>query len=108
MCSVSSTVLVLFLEREVSCKNVIHNIVKVGAINQPLSLVAWVHGSPAELVIRHLPLHEAPNRATHHSHWLLPGQDQKLPNLIKRDSLTEKRGCEQRVYSYKAAISEAI
>ena len=61
------SLLLSLLEFEVSGEDVIHEVVKVGSINQPLSLVAWVHGSPAELVVSHLTLHEAPHRATHHS-----------------------------------------
>ena len=71
-CQVS---LLLLLELEVSGEDIIHEIVKVGSIDQSLSLVARVHGSPTELVVSHLTLHEAPNRATHHGHWLLAWQD---------------------------------
>lgn len=39
-------------------EDVIHEVVKVGPINQPLSLAAWVHGSPAEMVISYLMLHK--------------------------------------------------
>ena len=62
----------LFLhEFEVSGEDVIHEVVKVGSINQPLPLIAWVHGSPAELVISRLTLHEAPHRATHYRYRFL-------------------------------------
>ena len=85
--------LLLLCKLEVSGENIIHKIVKVGSINQPLSLVAWVHGSPAELVISYLTLHEAPHRATHHRHWLLAWQDQDLTSLINLHSLPEKLTC---------------
>ena len=85
--------LLLLLELKVSGQDIVHEVVKVGSINQPLSLVAWVHGSPAELVISHLTLHEAPHRATHHRHWLLPWQDEDLTSLINLHSLPEKLTC---------------
>ena len=71
-CQVS---LLLLLELEVSGEDIIHEIVKVASIDQSLSLVARVHGGPTELVVSHLTLHEAPNWATHHWHWLLAWQD---------------------------------
>ena len=83
----------LWLELEVSGEDVIHKIVKVGSINQSFSLVAWVHGSPAELVINHLTLHEAPHRATHHRHWLLARQDQEFTHCINPNSLPEELAC---------------
>ena len=82
--------LLSFLESEVSGKDIIHKVVKVGSINQPLSLVDWVHSSLAELVISHLTLHEAPHRTTHHRHWLLAWQDQDLTGLINFHSPPEE------------------
>ena len=78
------------LEFEVSGEDVIHEVVKVGSINQPLALIAWVHGSPTELVIDHLTFHEAPHRATHHRHWFLARQDQDLTHCINLNSLPEE------------------
>ena len=72
----------------------IDQIVKVGAIDQPLSLVAWVHGCPAELIILHLPLHEAPHWTTHHWHRLLVGHDQNLAHFINFNSLAEELACD--------------
>ena len=83
------------LEFEVSGKDIIHEVVKIGSINQPLSLITWVHGSPAELVISHLTLHEAPHRATHHRHWFLARQDQDLTYCINLNSLPEELACMQ-------------
>ena len=85
--------LLSFLELEVSGEDIIHKVVKVGSIDQPLSLVAWVHGSPAELVISHLTLHEAPHRATHHRNWLLPWQDEDFTGLINLHSPPEELAC---------------
>jgi len=84
---------IVTLEFEISGENVIHKVVKVGPINQPLSLVAWVHGSPAELIIRYLTIHEAPHRATHHRHWFLARQYQDLTHCINLNSLPEELAC---------------
>ena len=84
---------IVALEFEISGENVIHKVVKVGPINQPLSLVAWVHGSPAELVISHLTFHEVPHRATHHRHWFLARQYQDLTHCINFHSLQEELAC---------------
>ena len=83
----------LLLEFKVGGEHIIDQVVKVGAINQPLSLVAWVHGGPAELVIRQFPLHEAPHWSAHHRHRLLVGHDQDLTDLIKFNSLAEELAC---------------
>jgi len=83
----------LLLEGKVSREDIIHKVVKVGSIDKTLSLVAWIHGSPAELVISHLTLHEAPHRTTHHRHWLLARQDQDLTHCINFNSLLEELTC---------------
>ena len=80
----------VLLKHKTAVKHMIYYIVLVDTIDQPLSLVAWVHGSPAELVISHLTLHEAPHRATHHRHWLLPWQDEDLTRLINLHSFPEE------------------
>ena len=80
----------MLLEFEVSRKDVIDEVIKVVSIDQSLSLVAWVHGSPAELVISHLTLHEAPHRATHHRHWFLARQDEDRAHCINLNSLPEE------------------
>ena len=85
--------LLSFLESEVCGEDIIYKVVKVGSIDQPLSLVARVHSSPAELVVSHLTLHEAPHRAAHHRHWLLAWQDQDLTGLINLHSLPEELAC---------------
>ena len=78
---------------EVRRHDIIDKIVKVGTINEPLSLVARVHGSPAELVIRSLSLHEAPHRTTHHRNRLLVWHDEKLSCLINVHSLAKELTC---------------
>jgi len=83
-------------EHKTTVKYFLHYIIPVNSLNQSLSLVAWVHGSPAELVISHLTLHEAPHRATHHRHWLLARQDQDLTHCINFNSLPEELAYRQR------------
>ena len=81
---------------EVRGHDIIDEIVEVGSIDEPLSLVARVHGSPAELVITSLSLHEAPHRTTHHRNRLLVRHDQDLSRLINVHSLTEKLTCKKK------------
>ena len=78
---------------EICGHDIIDEIVKVGAIDEPLSLVARVHGSPAELVIRSLSLHEAPHRTTHHRNRLLVWHNEKFSCLIYVHSLAEELTC---------------
>ena len=80
----------VLLKHKTAVKHMIYYVVLVDTLNQSLSLVAWVHGSPAELVISHLTLHEAPHRTTHHRYWLLPWQDEDLTGLINLHSLPEE------------------
>ena len=53
-------------EFEVGGEDVINQVVKVVSLDESLALVARVHGCPAELVLRHFPLHEAPDGLPHH------------------------------------------
>ena len=78
------------LELEVCGHDIIDQIIEVGSINEALSLVARVHGSPAELVIRSLSLHEAPHRTTHHRNRLLVWHDKDLTNLVHLNTLAEE------------------
>ena len=78
------------LELEICGHDIINEIVEVGAIDEPLSLVARVHGSPAELVIRSLSLHEAPHRTTHHRNRLLVRHDKDLTNFVHLNTLAEE------------------
>ena len=75
---------------EVRGHDIIDEIVEVGSIDEPLSLVARVHGSPAELVITSLSLHEAPHRTTHHRNRLLVWHDQDLSHFVHLNALTEE------------------
>ena len=78
------------LELEICGHDIINEIVEVGSIDEPLSLVARVHGSPAELVIRSLSLHEAPHRTTHHRNRLLVRHDEDLTNFVHLNTLSEE------------------
>ena len=55
---------------EVRGENIINQVVEVVSLDEPLALVAGVHGCPAELILRSLPLHEAPDRLPHYWYWL--------------------------------------
>ena len=78
---------------EVCCHDIVHQVVEVGPIDEALSLVAGVHGRPAELIISRLSLHEAPHGATHHRHWLLVRHDQDLSRLVNINSFAKELTC---------------
>ena len=54
---------------EIGGEDIINQIIKVVSLDEPLALVARVQGYPAELVLRHLPLHETPDRLSHYWYW---------------------------------------
>ena len=66
---------------------------EVVSIDEALPLVSRVHGSPAELVVHHIPLHEAPDRTTHDGYRLLVGHDQNLAHLVDLNSSAEELAC---------------
>ena len=51
---------------EVGGEDIINQVVEVVSLDESLALVTRVHGCPAELVLRCLPLHEAPDRLPHY------------------------------------------
>ena len=73
--------------------DIIDEVIIVDSVNQPLSLVAGVHGGPAELVITSLPLHETPDRAMHDGNGLFVGHDQDLTDLVDLNTLAEELTC---------------
>ena len=89
----------LLLELEVIGHHVIHEVVIVCSIDQTLSLVARVHGSPAELVISLLSLHEAPDGTTHHRYRLLVWDDEDLAYLVNHNSGAEELACSTRMHA---------
>ena len=82
--------LVLWCKLELTRQHIIHQIVKVVTLQETLSLVAGVHGGPAQLVIFLLPLHEGPDRTTHHWDRIKGGEDQHATNLIYVHTRTEE------------------
>ena len=90
---------------EVSRHDIIDKIIEVGSIDEPFSLVAWVHGSPAELIISNLSLHEAPHWPSHHRYWLLVGHDENFSCLINIHSFAEELTCEVKRLRIRAMVS---
>ena len=87
--------MLLWLELEVRREDIINQVVKVVSLDEPLALVARVRGCPEELIIRSLPLHEAPDRLPHDWHWVhvWPKQQQQLSRLINVYPLMEELNC---------------
>lgn len=89
-----SRVAILFppLEGKISCKQTVHQVVQVVALDEPLPLVARVHGHPAQLVLGRLPLHEVPDWLTHHRHRLQvgTGQLQETTGLVHLHTISEE------------------
>ena len=81
-----------FLELEVRREDVIHQVVEVAPLNQPLALVARIHGLPAQFLVWvwALSLHEVPHRAAHHRHWCQIRKIEQLSNFINFDPLTHE------------------
>ena len=63
------------LKLEVRGEDITRNIVVVSPLNQPFSLHACVHGSPAVLVIPCQIFHESPHRTVSHCHWTFVTED---------------------------------
>ena len=61
---------------------------------ESFALVAGVHGCPAELILRSLPLHEAPDRLPHYWYWLhIWPKEQQPSRLVNLNPLTEELTC---------------
>ena len=75
-------------------EDIINQVVKVVSLDEPLALVARVHGHPAELIFGSLPLHEAPNRLPHYWYRLhVWPKEQQLSRLVNLNPLTEELTC---------------
>lgn len=85
--------LLLHLENKSIVKHIIDEIVEVIPLNEPVSLVAGVHGGPAKLVILYLSLHEAPDRTTHNGNRLHFWQQEELANGINLHTIAEELTC---------------
>ena len=84
-------------ELELSGEDIVHQIVKVGSINESLSLVAWVHGHPAEVAgVPSLSLHEGPHWLALHWDRLLPGDHEDLANIVQHHITVEELACNTR------------
>ena len=79
---------------EVRGEDIINQVVKVVSLDEPLALVARVHGCPAELILRSLPLHEAPDRLPHYWYrFHVRPKEQQLSRLVNLNPLTEELTC---------------
>ena len=93
---------------EVRREEIINQVVEGVSLDESLALVAGVHGCPAELVLRHLPLHEAPDRLPHYWYRLhVWPKKQQLSRLVNFNPLTEELTC---MYNYRShdALSIAM
>ena len=84
-----------WLKFEAAGEHILYQIVQVMAVDEPLSLVARVHGCPAVLHILYFstPLHEPP-------HWPPPdryrgvvGKEEQFSHFIHFNTLAEKLAC---------------
>ena len=83
----SSQLLVL----ELCGEHVVHQVVKVGAVNQTLPLVARVHGHPAEVGrISPLTLHECPQGFALDGDRLFTRENEQLADSVQRHSTAEE------------------
>ena len=90
-----STLLLMGLPKfEVGGEDVINQVVEVVSLDESLALVAGVHGCPAELVLRCLPLHKTPDRLPHYWYRLhVWPKKQQLSRLVNFNPLTEELTC---------------
>ena len=87
-------------ELEFCGEHIVHQVVKVGSINEALSLEAWVHGHPAELAgVTGLSLHEGPHWLALDRYRLLPRDHEDLANLIQHHILVEELTCKTTVWT---------
>ena len=60
------------------------------SLNEPLALVARIHGDPAELIPGRVTLHEVPDGLAHDGHWFHVGQLQHPTGLVYLHSPAEE------------------
>ena len=73
-----------FFELEFGGEHIVHQVVKVGAINETLSLVPRVHGHPAEVAgVSRFTLHEGPQRLALDRDGLLSWKNENLTHCIQ-------------------------
>ena len=83
-------------EFEVGGEDIINQVVEVVSLDESLALVAGVHGCPAELVLRRLPLHETPDRLPHYRYRLhvWPKYSSSTSRLINLNHFMKELTCE--------------
>ena len=74
-------------------EQIIDDIIEVVSLDELLSLVAWVHGHPAKLILLLFSLHEVPHRLPHHGNWLHAWEQQETTGLINFNSRPKKLSC---------------
>ena len=90
---------------EIGEEDIINQVIKVVSLDEPLALVARVHGCPAELVLRRFPLHEAPDRLPHYWYWLHVWSKKQQPSrFINFNPLMEELTCKYLSTLYKRYI----
>ena len=79
---------------EVRGEDIINQVIEVVSLDEPLALVARVHGCPAELILRSLPLHEAPDRLPHYWYrFHVWPKEQQLSRFVDLNPLMEELTC---------------
>ena len=89
-------IILVWLEQEISGENILHPVVHIGSLNQALSLLTVIYGSPALFAISHLMefiLHETPYRTLLHWYWLSVMKDQNLLGMINCYTIPKKLTC---------------
>ena len=81
-------------ELERRWEHIINQIVQVVSLYELLSLIAWVHGHPAELVTGLFSLHEVPDWLPHHRHWLHVRKEKETARFIYFDSRPKELTCD--------------
>ena len=78
------------LECKLFREDIVDEVVEIVSFDELLSLVAWIHGRPTELVFRLISLHEVPDWLPHHSYWLHVGEKKKTTGLVYLNTWPEK------------------
>ena len=78
------------MELKVLSKDIINEVIKVVSFNEPLALVARVHGYPAKLVVRYVSFHKVPYLSTHHRNWVQGREEEELARFINLISIAKE------------------
>ena len=74
-------------------EQIVDNIVEVVSLDELLSLVAWIHGHPAKLILLLCSLHEVPHWLPHHGNWLHAWEQQESTCFSYLNSRPKKLSC---------------